>query len=507
MSFDPTPEQGLIFEAAVNTKDNLMIRAYAGTGKTSTLTRMSELMSTVPSMYLVFNKKNQLEAEKLFPSHFTVLTANGLGHRAWGRTLGKRLTLNQDKLRDILKGYEKVEYGNFGLIMQLVRRARHAGLIPKGHQYENSSLLEDEWETWENMAFDLFEDLNDEVHFYCRKLLVDTIKLSFQGVIDFDDQIYMPALFGGNFPRFPVVMVDEAQDLSPINHIQIKRAAADRIIAVGDSRQAIYAFRGADSSSMDNLRKLRPTWTDLKLSTTFRCPKLVVERQSRHAVGFNAGPANVEGEVKYLEKWDIETLPRPLAILCRNNAPIIACALRIIARGMGCTVQGGEIGKQLVNLSKKVLPVDQEGYDRCVERIELWRRNETIKATAKDQTEKISIINDRADCLLAVLDNSDARTAAGLRAVLGTMFSRENNQITLSTIHRAKGLEWSTVVHLDPFRLPSKFAIKASDAGNPIPLEQENNLLYVAETRTKNRLYLADLDKMEIGNGSGTDGR
>ena len=497
--FDPTPEQGLIFEAAKNTKDNLMIEAYAGCGKTSTLKMTADLMSTVPSMYLVFNKKNQLEAASIFPPNFTVLTANGLGHRAWGKTLSKKLTLNTDKLRDILKSYEKVEYSNFGLIMQVVRKARHSGLIPSGIQYENSSMVEDEWETWENFCFDLFEDLNDEVHFYARKLLVDCIKLSFQGVIDFDDQIYMPALFGGNFPRYPVVMVDEAQDLSSINHIQVKRASAERIIAVGDTRQAIYAFRGADSNSMANLRKLRPQWTDLKLSTTFRCPKLVVERQSKHAIGFNAGPANAEGEVRVLDKWKIEELPRPLAIICRNNAPIIACALRIIARGMGCTVQGGEIGKQLINLSKKVIPTDSAGYEECVRLIELWRRNETIKATAKDQTEKIGIINDRADCLLAVLDNSDARTAAGLRAVLGTMFTRENNQITLSTIHRAKGLEWPTVIHLDPFRLPSKFALKARDAGNPVPLEQEMNLQYVCETRSKNRLYFADLDKMENG--------
>jgi hypothetical protein len=44
-------------------------------------------------------------------------------------------------------------------------------------------------------------------------VLTDSIRLAYEGQIDFDDQIYMPTLFGGTFPRFPLVMVDEAQDL------------------------------------------------------------------------------------------------------------------------------------------------------------------------------------------------------------------------------------------------------------------------------------------------------
>ena len=124
-----------------------------------------------------------------------------------------------------------------------------------------------------------------------------TSEKSFEGLISFDDQIYMSAMFHGVFPRFSVTMVDEAQDLSPLNHIMIQKTAAGRIIAVGDAKQAIYAFRGADSNSMQNLRKLRKEWIDLPLATTFRCPTLIVNRQQDHAPGFTAFHTNPQGLV------------------------------------------------------------------------------------------------------------------------------------------------------------------------------------------------------------------
>jgi hypothetical protein len=57
------------------------------------------------------------------------------------------------------------------------------------------------------------EELSNEQIHLIDEVLTDSIRLAYEGQIDFDDQIYMPTLFGGTFPRFPLVMVDEAQDL------------------------------------------------------------------------------------------------------------------------------------------------------------------------------------------------------------------------------------------------------------------------------------------------------
>ena len=82
------------------------------------------------------------------------------------------------------------------------------------------------------------------------------------------------------------------------------------------------------------------------------------------------------------------------------------------------------------------------------------------------------------------------QTTGELRSQLEALFTRTTGTILLSTIHRAKGLEWDVVLLLDSWRMPSKQALKAGGEA----LQQEYNLQYVAETRTKQTLALADLE-------------
>jgi len=462
----------------------------------------------------VFNKKNQVEAERKFgdrnsklahfgdASHVVIKTANGLGHSAWSRAIGKRLTLDTKKVFNLVKetitkeNLRSIDRGDFTAIMQLVSKARTAGIVPKSHSTVRG-LLPDDWDSWEQLADQLYLDLNEDLLYVARKCLTECIRQSYQGTIDFDDQIYMSALFGGVFDRYAVLLLDESQDLSPINHLQIKRAAAGRLIVVGDPRQAIYAFRGADSSSMDSLRQLRPDWIDLPLSTTFRCPKILVERQQSHAQGFQAHESNPEGMFLDLSSKEWRLPPGQVAILCRNNAPLFAAALRIIKSGSGCTILGSEIGKGLINVSKKIVPQDSTSLaDARVLVLEHFER-EIQKAIANQKDSKAEILEDRKDCLLAVLDNIKGSTMGDARRALESMFSKDNLRIVLSTGHKAKGLEWPTVVHLDPWRIPSKWAKEALAAGNSVAYNQDMNLRYVIETRAQETLILANLENFQ----------
>ena len=514
--FLPTTEQQAILNEALSSDKSLMLTAMAGCSKSTTIELLARVLPSKPSLYVVFNKKNQLEAQKKFalPSgslskfgsaiNVQVMTANGLGHGAWSRAIGKRLTVNTRKIGDLVKKViqeEKlrdVSSDDFVTIMRMVSIARHSGLVPKDWT-RVKGLIEDDSDSWEQIGDALYLDPSEDHIFIARKVLVESIRQSYSGVIDFDDQIYMSALFGGVFPRFPVVYVDEAQDLSPLNHLQIKKSAADRLIVVGDPRQAIYAFRGADSSSMDSIRELRPEWIELPLSTTFRCPRAIVSRQQSHAPGFQAHPSNKAGEILTLSEWKIQDLlnGKPLAILCRNNAPLLACALRIIKQNIGCTILGGEIGRSLISLSKRIVPSESTHVDSAKVLIQDWAQKEISLAVANEKDSRVEIIRDKADCLLAVIEGSSAKTMTGVNQILSTMFSKENLQITLSTGHKAKGLEWRTVIHLDPWRVPSKFAKKVASEGNPVPLEQDMNLKYVIETRAQERLILANLEDLQ----------
>jgi UvrD/REP helicase N-terminal domain/UvrD-like helicase C-terminal domain len=514
---EPTEEQKAILDAFLNKRESLMIEAMAGCSKTSTieiLVRSERVKS--PTAYIVFNKKNQIEAEEKFASarspwahlgtasHVSVLTANGLGHRAWGKVLGRRLVLNPKKLPEILKKVlneerEKNFPGDaFANTLAIVRRARVVGLVPQGGGH--NGLVDNSLTSWEEIASSLWlEDVDERCIYFAERTLIQSIARAFLGEIDFDDQIYMSALFGGVFPRFPLLFGDEVQDYSPLNQRQIGLSAADRLILVGDSRQAIYAFRGADASSMTSLQKLRSCWLHLPLSTTFRCPRSVVERQQSHAAGFTAAPSNKEGSFEnwYSKEWSIKDLPpdQGIAILCRNNAPLLTAAIRCIKAGRGATVLGSEIGAGLIKLMEKICGKNNLSTKEAGAMVVAWVSIERSKHEFNDEPEKAALVSDKAECLHAVLSETEDTTAA--ISMLKELFSAENCKITCSTGHKAKGSEWPIVIHLDPWRIPSKQAREQDKAGNPAPLQQELNLKYVIETRSQDRLIIANAKDMK----------
>lgn len=494
----PTPEQLAIVEAVRSSRTSLMISAYAGCAKTTSLCLLAEAVPrTIPALALAFNVKIKKELEGRLPANFTVLTMNGLGHRAWTKTMGHRaLSIDDAKLPTIIKAELRgVQYSSdaFGNIRALVSRAQHQGLVPtKFISASSGARVPDTEESWTGFAEYLGIDLDPSLLAQARSVLAISIDQAFRGRLSFDDQIYMPTMYRGQFPKFPLVLVDEAQDLSVLNHIQIQRSATDRIIAVGDPKQAIYAFRGATHGSMDALRSIREEWIDLTLSTTFRCPKKIVERQQRHAPGFTAAAGASEGKVTLIPKdqpWHLP--PGPVTVLCRNNAPLLSLGFRLIRQNVGVIMLGRDLGRGLISLSRKILPDDGTPRDECIRRIRDYENREAGIAEANNRLDKADAIVDRTQSLLAVLEDETCASAGVLRLRLTSLFSATACRVVLSTGHRAKGLEWPTVIHLDPFRIPARFA--RSEAA----LLQENNLRYVIETRAKNHLIEANLDDFQ----------
>lgn len=518
----PTEEQEAVINA-MSEPESLMATAYAGCSKSTTL-EMGAPRIRVPAIALAFNKKIAKDLEPRLPGNFTVKTFNGFGHGAWMRAnpLVNKWQLDERKLGRLVTQVVKdrkvtVSGEQWDQLRRLVSAAMLAGITPGN---EGSPMTPDTKEAWGSIAEDLwiledqFEFLFDMAH----EVLERDIAEARSGVISFDDQVYCSACLGGVFPKFPVMMVDEAQDLNSLNHRALALAMRPdgKLITVGDPKQAIYGFRGAHSDSMGQIRDLRPSWLDRPLRTTFRCPKVIVQRNRDHAPGFAAWHTNAEGRFLRLKArsqdgidaessgWTFAdlraTLPHErasLVILCRNNGPLFSMAFKLLRQGVGVMMLGREIGKGLLALSKKLAPEDNTPRDIVAGLVREWMVSETSLALAKGHEEKVAGIEDRGECLLAVLDSAEARDAGQLRAVLERLFAREAGQVHLSSIHRVKGLEYDCVLHLDPWRIPSKWAREAARAGDPRQLEQEFNLLYVAETRTKHTLVNANLEDFE----------
>lgn len=476
--FNPTPEQAAIVAAATSSKDNLLVNALAGAAKTSTLVLLAEALAPQSILCLAFNKKIADEMRERLPSNCESMTLNSLGHRAWGQSLGKRLTLEKSKNYNILKGIidgikdPRVKDEVFESFSDLTRNlgfAKSCGWIPDGTFPHGKRLMSDA-EFFGHLD-DAPSPLEEDI---LRKAMKISIEQAWNGVIDFDDQIFMPTLFTASFPIFPIVMVDESQDLSALNHATLKKLVKGRLIAVGDPCQAIYGFRGAHEDSMALLKE-RFQMREMTLSVSFRCPQAVVREAQWRAPHMTWPDWAIEGEVTSLPKWGVETLPEEAAIICRNNAPIFSMAIRLFANGRYAQIVGNDIGKFLIKTLKKFGKPDLPQADvyEAINRYEAAKLAKARNAArVKDETTCLRIFADKGQNLGAII--AYAETIINM-----------HGPVKLMTGHKSKGLEFNDVFILDRHLL----RLEAEGRG-----AQDKNLLYVMQTRAKKRLTYIESD-------------
>lgn len=475
----PTVEQESILSAARESRDNLLISALAGAAKTTTLKMIAEALPSQPILLVVFNRRIAEEAERKLPGHVRVATMNSIGHRVWAAATGKRLTLDTKKSYTILQGLsagldrkQRFDF-EFAETLALLRTAKQAGYIPRGSFDQTKRIISDE-EFFSSLDEEPTNTQTDILH----QSLVLSIKQSYAGSIDYDDQIYMPSLFGGTFPQFPLTLVDEAQDLSILNHTMLEKLVRQsRLIAVGDHFQSIYAFRGAHSRSMSFIRN-KFNCKEMTLSVSFRCPRAVVRNAHWRAPTMQWVDDAQEGQVEHLSHWSAADIPEGAAILCRNNAPLFALAMRLLRAGRGCTLAGTDIGPALIKILKK-LGEDSDPQEKVLKAIDRWEAERLERSRAK------ASVKDKSDCLRVFAGFGSTLTQA---AAYAEHLFQSRGTISLLSGHKAKGLEWDVVYHLDPWRIPSQYATTEED------LEQERNIRYVIETRAKQTLRLVSLE-------------
>lgn len=461
-----TDEQLHIVDIAANHDCNIMINALAGTGKTTTLEMIEHAVDTKPILYLVFNSRNAKEAEKRMLSTTTVRTFNSLGHRVWAKTQDKFLTLNPKKTQDILREMIKASprdiqgemWDSYWEVVNGVSLAKALGYVPEGKYPTAKRLIAQAafHSSLDERPDDLTSDLIDAT-------LSESIRQAYLGTIDYNDQLYMPALFGATLPRFPLVKVDEFQDLSPVNHALLDKLVRGRLIGVGDPWQNIYGFRGAKQGGMAEAQakwKMKPC----DLSISFRCPQAIVENVHWRVPHFKW--SNPGGHVERLTALHVNDIAEGATIICRNNAPLFRLAMHILTAGKSVSVAGSDIGPKLIAIMRKLAP-ESASQASVLSAIEDWR-SERI---AKESTSA----DDLADCMRVF-----ARFGANLGQAISYaehLFSQKGT-IRLLTGHKAKGLEFDEVYHLDPWL--------CGDG------EQDLNLRYVISTRSKDKLFEID---------------
>ena len=215
-----SPHQEAIFDAVTNGQSNLLVQAVAGSGKTTTLVEATR-RAEGSTLFLAFNKAIAKELKGRVSSG-DVKTMNALGHRMWLDNSSAKFDMRKlnsliEKIcpPDIAKDYGYTISRVVGLGKSLALGLD--GLEPTLNDF--STIIE-------NFQFDIPCDSIAQVAEYCKTAF--ELSIRDDSTFDFDDQLYGPLYHNWDYPVYSNVLVDEAQDLSPIQHAMLQAMKDNR---------------------------------------------------------------------------------------------------------------------------------------------------------------------------------------------------------------------------------------------------------------------------------------
>lgn len=460
--------QTVIFDDIAKGTGNTQVDSYAGTGKSTTIVEgFYHVPAKKSSLMCAFAKPIQTELEKKAPEGVEVLTLHSLGFRASKKVFPK--VGRPDDKGEKLWGFIKAERGEDPETYDVRENIAKAVGLAKGYLAERPDEID---QIMDRHDVDTCGESREgfitsvlKVMSGCKK---DTARM------DFDDMIWFPNVHNVPLPKYDFVFIDEAQDLNlaQINLALMSAGANGRIISVGDERQAIYGFRGADSNAIKNIVD-RCNSKRLTLSVTYRCAKSIVALAQQFVPNLEAAPTAEEGLVTDLSEQKMEEMARPGDfILSRTNAPLIKWCLALLKAGTPANIQGKDLGKSLASLIKKSKAKDVNAFLDWLQQYEGMEVERLIKAKREP-----GVLQDKMECLRSLCEGTN-----DLKVVLDNINrlfydGGDSNRVILSTTHKAKGLERDRVFMLTDTYKPGKNI-------------EEDNLTYVAYTRAKRELYL-----------------
>ena len=495
-----------IFHDIVNGKGHTVVQARAGSGKSSTI---EEGLRHVPRGCTVavfaFNKPIALSMDarcKKAGIKADVKTVHSHGYSACRYKFGPKLALDDKKIGDFARA---LVAGSSDEAADHRRCLVKATSLAKGALAETVRQIDD---LVDEFGLDLGEDV-DHVEFakdvlqmlawsknpYLRAQMRDAksfdqlwvVSRSEVPTISYDDMCWLPVVLNLRLWAYDRLFIDETQDL---NVCQIKLALRcvkprGRICAVGDELQAIYWFRGADKDAMRNVISALGAKV-LPLSITYRCARKIVEVANKFVPDLEAAPDAPEGTVGEATPEQMVKDAKPGDfILSRTNAPLADLCLKLVKEGKRASIQGRDIGTTLAAFVRKSKCTTIESLREHIDR---WAEREISRILKKDPEGSTALVEDKAATLNVLAEQ--CVTVEELIADLEKLFSDNKNadespdltKITLSTTHKAKGLERERCYLLaDTFLRVRK--------GEQEPNQEEKNLYYVAVTRAKRELY------------------
>ncbi len=355
------------------------------------------------------------------------------------------------------------------------------------------------------------------------------------GVIDFEDMLEETLRIletdeeasADVHRRYAWFSVDEYQDTNPLQEALLTAWLGERrdLCVVGDPDQSIYSFSGATPSFLLTFRERHRGAKVIDLRENFRSTPEVIERANRllAAVGrprrliavrpaggsatirrFDDGDAEgaaIAADIRRLQEAGVSL--SETAILVRLNAQVADWEEILRQAGLPFTVRGGrffrsaDVRRAIGVLHRLDAPmravVSADLSDRVAN---AWKESIGFDRGATPATDAARERQAALEALLAIADGlGDADDGGSIDALLAEIARRQADEespmgtgVTLSTIHRAKGLEWDAV-YLPGWEeglLPYRSAM-----GKPDEIAEERRLAYVGVTRARTHLWVS----------------
>lgn len=480
--------------AILDWKEDCTINAVAGSGKTSTIIEYAASRPAgVRMLYLAFNKSVKEEAVRKFAArgltNVTVETAHSLAFR-------RIIPGSRYKLR--ARGYATHETA--ALLELSGDGDRHTAFIIANHinkfvsYFCNSAARKVQELNYTEKVFDPAARLFVQ-RFYpailegTRRLLAKMERAEIEIIHDFylkKFQLLSPVL------PYDYILFDEGQDASAAMLDVFRKQPAVKLI-VGDTHQQIYAWRYA-VNSLEKTGGQR-----FRLSASFRFPADIA--------GLAMAVLELKKELGPYEPVPVTGLgkpvkPRSKATIARTNLGLLLHAINYITenRKLKHIYFEGNIHSYTYADDGASLYDVLNLYNGTKERV-----RDPLIASMKDMDELEAYIEATDDTQLAMMTEIVEEYGNEIFDILQKLKTlhtgdaeRDKAEMIFSTVHRAKGLEYDTVYLVNDFISKNKLEKQLKEAEqnkqpvDKIRLNEEINLLYVAVTRARHKIYIPE---------------
>lgn len=540
MSLVPSEQQQAIFERAKSQRGRFVVNAGPGSGKTTTAIKASTYFEG-KAIYLAFNRKIRLDTQqklKALRSKVLPSTLHAFGLSCLQAYMRGKCVVDEDKYEKLADEYLNKQWNMFfDHFLEVHGNDLDEEDIPSRVDAHEWSLMllhyvqmtlsdADEEDVLRGLIeqFDLVAiNSAQPVWIFVSGMVADLVSSGTNeflqtGKVSFDDMLYYPCVLSDVPVRtYDHIILDEAQDASKAGVGLMMRAchASTQVFAIGDEKQSIYAFAGADIDSIPNLIAAFHAEV-LPLRVCYRCGTSIIELANQLDGQIIPAPNAHEGKVCVTGASDYLTmLESQDVVISRTTAPLVKDCLKVLQTGRRAMVLGRDLGRSIAAIVSRLeemrvgrgQPALQRDLSNFAEVLGQYERNQkeqlAERASLKNKDAAISDLLDRIETVKAFylayiskcVDRSNIaahdpeckfnRTAADFKQYIKGLFLDEDESglILFMTAHRAKGGEWHRVFVIDTGNFPHPLAMSARQQ------IQERNLMYVAITRAIDELH------------------